>query len=56
MAEGAAFYDGSGGNITLATGKTIAVGTGGRATLYTGSVSGSTGLSALVGSGSGRFR
>ena len=56
VAEGAAFYDGSGGNITLATGKTIAVGTGGRATLYTGSVAGSTGLSALVGSGSGRFR
>jgi hypothetical protein len=56
VAEGSAFYDGSGGNITVATGKTVTVGSGGRATLYAGSVSGSTGLTAMVGSGSGRFR
>jgi filamentous hemagglutinin family protein len=56
VAEGSAFYNGSGGNITVATGKAVTVGSGGRATLYAGSVSGSTGLTAMVGSGSGRFR
>lgn len=46
----------SGGNITVSNSSTITVGSGGRATLYTGSVSGSTGLTAMIGSGSGRFR
>jgi filamentous hemagglutinin family protein len=56
VAEGAAFFDGSGGNITVAAGRTVTVGSGGRATLYGGSVGGSAGLSTMVGSGSGRFR
>jgi filamentous hemagglutinin family protein len=45
----------SNGNMVL-SGGTITTGTGGRARVYTGSVAGSTGLGALVGSGSGRFR
>jgi filamentous hemagglutinin family protein len=45
----------TGGNI-VASGGTISVGGGGFATLYTGSVSGSNGLAALVGSGTGHFR
>ena len=45
----------TGGNIIINSG-TISVGTGGIATLYTGSVLNSTGLTNLVGSGSGRFR
>ncbi|MDC8770640.1 YDG domain-containing protein [Roseateles albus] len=45
----------TGGNL-LVSGGSMSVGTGGRATLFTGSVSGSTGLTALIGSGSGRFR
>jgi hypothetical protein len=45
----------TGGNI-LISGGSINTGSGGRATLYTGSVSGSTGLSTLIGSGSGHFR
>ena len=46
----------TGGNIVLTGSPTVTVGTGGKAILYTGSVSGSTGLTTLVGSGSGRFR
>ncbi len=46
----------SGGNLLMANGKTITVGTGGRAVLYTGSVNDSTGLSSLVGSGTGHYR
>lgn len=46
----------TGGSIIVSGTPTITSGTGGRATLYTGSVSGSTGLTALIGSGSGRFR
>ncbi|MEI6652627.1 MAG: hypothetical protein WCL42_08650, partial [Chlorobiaceae bacterium] len=45
----------TGGNIIIKSGA-ISVGTGGIATLYTGSVSNSTGLTNLVGIGSGRFR
>ncbi|MDP8262468.1 MAG: hypothetical protein P9M13_04095, partial [Candidatus Ancaeobacter aquaticus] len=45
----------TGGSIII-NGGAVAVGVGGRATFYTGSVSGSTGLTACVGSGSGRFR
>jgi autotransporter-associated beta strand protein len=46
----------TGGDISFSGSGTVTVGTGGRATLMTGSVSGSTGLTALVGSGTGRFR
>ncbi|PIT80853.1 MBG domain-containing protein [Limnohabitans sp. JirII-31] len=46
----------SGGNLLMANGKTITVGTGGRAVLYTGSVNDSTGLSNLAVSGSGHYR
>jgi len=45
----------TGGNI-IVSGGSVSVGSGVRATLYSGSVSGSTGLTDLVGSGSGRFR
>lgn len=45
----------TGGNITYNSG-TITTGNGGRATFYTGSIAGSTGLTTLIGSGSGRFR
>ncbi len=45
----------TGGNIIINSG-TISVGTGGIATLYTGSVLNSTGLTNLIGSGSGNFR
>ncbi|WP_151671458.1 autotransporter-associated beta strand repeat-containing protein [Nitrincola schmidtii] len=48
--------DAAGGNIIVTSGKTVTVGDGGRATLFTGSITGSTGLTDLVGSGSGRFR
>ncbi|WP_367847173.1 YDG domain-containing protein [Rhodoferax sp. WC2427] len=46
----------TGGNIVLSGSPGITTGSGGRATLMTGSVSGSTGLTAFIGSGSGRFR
>ncbi|HEY8875918.1 MAG TPA: YDG domain-containing protein, partial [Roseateles sp.] len=52
----AAAGTGAGGNVIVAGGSTVSVGSGGRATLYTGTVAGSTGLTGLVGSGSGRFR
>jgi hypothetical protein len=45
----------AGGNLIVSAG-TVTTGAGGRATLYTGGVAGSTGLTVLVGSGSGRFR
>ncbi len=45
----------TGGDIIWNAG-TIDVGSGGIATLYTGSISGSTALASLIGSGSGRFR
>ena len=45
----------TGGNI-IVSGGTVSVGAGGFATLYSGSVAGSTGLTALVGSGTNRFR
>ena len=45
----------SGGNIII-SGGTVSTGTNGRTTLYSGSISGSTGLVDFVGSGSGRFR
>lgn len=45
----------TGGNIVI-SGGSISPGAGGRATLFSGSVAGSTGLTALVGSASGNFR
>ena len=45
----------TGGDI-IVSGGSVTTGAGGRATLYSGSVSGSTGLTTLVGSGSGNFR
>jgi hypothetical protein len=45
----------TGGDVKI-SGGTISVGAGGRATLYSGSIASSTGLSTLLGSGSGRFR
>jgi filamentous hemagglutinin family protein len=45
----------TGGNIIHTSG-TITTGTNGRATIYSGSIAGSTGLSTLLGSGSGHFR
>ncbi len=46
----------TGGNIRIVGTPTLTAGTGGTIRLMSGSVSGSTGLTALVGSGSGRFR
>jgi len=45
----------AGGNI-IVSGGSLTTGAGGRATLYSGSVSGSSGLTGLIGAGSGRFR
>ena len=50
------FGTATGGNIIISGSPSFATGTGGRVLLYTGSVSGSTGLTASVGAGSGRFR
>jgi len=44
------------GNLLISGSPTITTGVDGRATLYSGSVTGSTGLTSFVGSGSGRFR
>jgi len=44
----------AGGNIII-SGGSVTPGPGGRATLLTGSVSGSTGLTSMIGSGSGNF-
>ncbi len=46
----------SGGNLVISGSPSLSVGSGGRATLSSGSISGSTGLTSLLGSGSGRFR
>lgn len=46
----------AGGNVHIANGATVAAGNGGRAVIYTGSVAGSSGVTATVGSGSGHFR
>ncbi|MCS6319724.1 MAG: autotransporter-associated beta strand repeat-containing protein, partial [Nitrospira sp.] len=46
----------TGGNLLISGAPTVTIGSGGRATLYSGSINGSTGLTGLVGSGSGRFR
>ncbi|MEJ2199713.1 MAG: filamentous hemagglutinin N-terminal domain-containing protein, partial [Desulfuromonadaceae bacterium] len=45
----------TGGDLII-SGGSVGTGAGGRATLYSGSVSGSTGLTTLIGSGSGNFR
>ena len=46
----------SGGNISISGSPTISVGGSGRATFLSGSITGSTGLTNFIGSGSGRFR
>lgn len=46
----------SGSDLIVSGTPSITTGTGGRATLYSGTVAGSSGLTALVGAGSGRFR
>jgi autotransporter-associated beta strand protein len=46
----------TGGNIIISGSPTFTTGSGGRMTYYTGSISGSTGLTSLIGSGSHRFR
>ncbi len=55
--EAAAVRTTTGGNLMIAnTGVTVTTGSGGRATLFSGSIAGSTGLAALVGTGQNRFR
>ena len=46
----------TGGNIVVSGSPTVSTGAGGRAVLMTGSIANSTGVTALVGSGSGNFR
>lgn len=46
----------AGGNVVASGSPLLSTGAGGRATLYSGSVAGSTGLAALVGSGTARYR
>jgi len=46
----------TGGNIIVNSGGSVGTGSSGRSTLYSGSVSGSTGLTALIGSATGNFR
>ncbi len=46
----------AGGDIIIGGSGSVNTGAGGRTTLYSGSVSNSTGLTALVGSGTGNFR
>jgi filamentous hemagglutinin family protein len=46
----------AGGDIIIGGSGSVSTGAGGRATLYSGSVSNSTGLTALIGSGTGNFR
>jgi filamentous hemagglutinin family protein len=46
---------GAGGDVTI-SGGSLTVGAGGRATLYTGTIAGSTGVTAAAGPGSGNFR
>ncbi len=46
----------AGGDLLVQGGASLGVGAGGRVTLYSGSVAGSAGIAARVGSGSGRFR
>ncbi|QWD79425.1 autotransporter-associated beta strand repeat-containing protein [Polynucleobacter sp. MWH-Spelu-300-X4] len=55
-ASGAAAGTSTGGNVTIASGKTITAGTNGRIVIYTGSVNDSAGVTDYVGSGSGNFR
>ncbi|EAT59359.1 autotransporter-associated beta strand repeat-containing protein [Chlorobium ferrooxidans] len=53
---GASVGTDTGGNIIVTGSPSITVGAGGVASFYTGSISGSTGLSAFIGTGTGRFR
>jgi len=52
----AAAGDVTGGDVRLTGSPAISTGAGGRALLYSGSIAGSSGVEAAVGSGSGRFR
>ena len=45
-----------GGNIIIGDSAVVTTGVGGRATLYTGDITGSSGITDLIGSGSGKFR
>ena len=54
--EAAAPGTAAGGNLIVNTGGGVTTGAGGRATLFSGSIAGSTGLAALVGTGNNRFR
>ncbi len=54
--RGTAAGTATGGNLILSGSPTVTVGSGGRATLMTGGIAGSSGLTDLIGSGSGRFR
>ncbi len=54
--KSAAVGTATGGNLLISGAPTLSVGTGGTMKLMTGSVANSTGLTSLVGSGTGRFR
>lgn len=54
--HGTAAGDASGGDIMIGPGAVLSFGPNGRATLYTGSIAGSSGVTGLVGAGSGKFR
>jgi len=54
--QGAGAGDASGGDVRFGAGATLATGAGGRSVIYTGSLAGSSGVSAAVGLGSGNFR
>ena len=53
---GTAVGTATGGNILISPNVTLIMGDGGRATLFTGSIADSTGVTNLVGSGTGHFR
>ncbi len=46
----------TGGNLLISGSPTVSVGSGGTAKLLSGGIAGSTGLTSLIGAGSGRFR
>ncbi|MBV5331220.1 filamentous hemagglutinin, partial [bacterium] len=54
--SGTAAGTSTGGNVLISNGASLTTGSNGRVLIYTGSVSGSTGVTSTVGSGSGKFR
>ena len=54
--QGASAGQASGGDVKFANGVSLSTGAGGRSVIYTGSLAGSSGVSAAVGLGSGNFR